>query len=52
MISLRDNIFAMLTNFQAESQRISVIERLCMAIAIIALKSCNTFWVDSIKDII
>ena len=52
MKALRDSIFQMLTNFQADQQRLSVIERLCMAIAMISLKACNTFWVDSVKDII
>ena len=27
-------------------------ERLCMSIAYIALKACNTFWTDSVQNII
>jgi len=52
MKALRDNIFKILTNYQADQQRLSVIERLCMAIAIIALKACNSFGVESVKDIL
>lgn len=29
-----------------------VIERLCMSAAYIALRSCNTFWEDSIANIV
>ncbi|CDW78104.1 transportin-serine arginine isoform a [Stylonychia lemnae] len=49
--SLRDSIFRLIKDMDMQKSRIAV-ERLCMAIAYIAIKSCNTFWEDSITTII
>ena len=47
--AIRDNVLAILQNF--EGDRLSVIERLCMIISYIAIKSTNTFWPQSVSEI-
>ena len=49
---IRDNIFRILSEIPVDNQKLVIIERLCMSISIIALRSCNTFWSESVNEII
>jgi len=52
IIEIRDNLFAILLRVSQARASSVVIDRLCMSIALIALKTVNSAWPNSIADII